>query len=151
MKAQSAIEFLTTYGWALMAVLVIVGAIAILVTKNNSIFERQSCDLGAQLICQDYEITQEELHLILQNGYGETITIGQIQGMTFTNDIDSLSCPASFPPINAKAKIEVICSISGSAILEKGSSARIGLVVPIQRYSGGPQHNITGHVRARIN
>ena len=70
-------EFLTTYGWALLIVLVMVGAISYFGILNPTKFVPQRCTTSAEFSCSDYQIlgtsTSEVMNLQMKQGVGKTI------------------------------------------------------------------------------
>jgi len=77
-KAQAAMEFLMTYGWAILVVLVAIGALAYFGVLNPSRFLPSSCTLVPGLSCDEFKITggaagTSQVELILRNGLGDSI------------------------------------------------------------------------------
>lgn len=50
-KGQAAVEFLTTYGWAIMAILIAVGALYYFDVLSPESFSTVECETGPQLQC----------------------------------------------------------------------------------------------------
>ncbi|MFC2016699.1 hypothetical protein ACFLUF_03190 [Chloroflexota bacterium] len=48
-KAQAALEFLTTYGWALVVILVMIGALAHFGILSPSKFLPERCNFGVEI------------------------------------------------------------------------------------------------------
>ncbi len=81
-------EFLMTYGWAILVVLVAIGALAYFGVLNPSRFLPASCTLVPGLACSDFQANNDggtagvdEVVLIIQNGMGKdfttfTVTVG---------------------------------------------------------------------------
>lgn len=55
LKSQAAIEFITTYGWAIMVVMVAIGALAYFGMLSPDKFVPRSCNLPPGLACMDHE------------------------------------------------------------------------------------------------
>ena len=79
-RAQAALEFLTTYGWAFLVILIMIGTLAYFGILNPSKVLPNRCTFGAEFQCQDYQIsaTANTLRLRLKNGVGEPISISAI-------------------------------------------------------------------------
>src|SRR3989338_8170279 len=82
-KGQAALEFLMTYGWAILVVLVVIGALAYFGVLNPSILLPEKCTFGAGLGCQDFLITSESgaansVALVLENGLGSSINVQKV-------------------------------------------------------------------------
>lgn len=77
-KSQAALEFLMTYGWAILAVLTAIGALAYFGVLSPDMFFPDSCSLPAGLTCLDYRVESYRTVLVLQNSLGEAATINQV-------------------------------------------------------------------------
>jgi len=79
-KAQAALEFLTTYGWAFLVILIVIGALAYFGVLNPSKFLPNRCNFGSEFGCEDYQIsaTADTFNLKLKNQAGEALTISSI-------------------------------------------------------------------------
>lgn len=77
-SSQAALEFLMTYGWA---ILVVIGATAVLAyfgVLSPENFLPNRCAFPAGLACLDYNVETYKVVLVLQNGLGDLITINQV-------------------------------------------------------------------------
>jgi len=70
MHAQAAIEYLATYGWALLVLILSIAALAYFGVIDVGRFVPSHCELSAGLICQDYALTPDGTTLLLANAYG---------------------------------------------------------------------------------
>ena len=77
-KAQAAMEFLMTYGWALLAVLVVIGALAYLGILDVETILPERCTFPVPLNCQDHVINNDNIKLVLLNGAGRGMDIRSI-------------------------------------------------------------------------
>lgn len=77
-KAQAALEFLITYGWAILVFLIAVGSLAYFGILSPDKFLSEKCMLPAGIACLDFEVENHRIILVLQNGLAETITINKI-------------------------------------------------------------------------
>ncbi len=98
-KGQAATEFLMTYGWAILIVLISIGALAYFGVLNPSRFLPSSCLLFAGLACTDFSVGDNSMTLILQNGFGKDITI---QSFNVVNDAGGAACQWGVQNINLK-------------------------------------------------
>ena len=71
-KAQAALEFLMTYGWAILVVLVAIGALAYFGVLSPERFLPSKCTLPAGIACTDFLIdgTTNTITVALRNGLG---------------------------------------------------------------------------------
>ncbi|MFH1133036.1 MAG: hypothetical protein V1735_00950 [Nanoarchaeota archaeon] len=93
-RAQAALEFLMTYGWAILVVLVVIGALAYFGVLNPSILLPEKCTLETGLNCRDHQIKSGtagtgQVALRLENGKGKGIIITSIN---INGEIISPSC-----------------------------------------------------------
>ena len=79
-------EFLMTYGWALLVVLIAIGALAFFGVLNPSKFLPNACFLGPGLACEDFKVEKSTnlISLKIRNGMGTDFDV-------FTVHIDKKS------------------------------------------------------------
>ena len=53
-RGQAALEFLTTYGWAFLVILVVIGALAYFGVLDPSKFVPERCTMQQEFTCKDY-------------------------------------------------------------------------------------------------
>lgn len=80
-KAQAAMEFLLTYGWAILVVLAAIGALAYFGVLSPNRFMPSKCTMPAGIFCQDFNLEPDEITIVLMNSMGrdlifENITVG---------------------------------------------------------------------------
>jgi hypothetical protein len=90
-RGQAAMEFLMTYGWAILVVLVVIGALAYFGVLNPQQFLPTKCQLPVGLSCSDYvlSITPANNQLYLTNGLGTDIEIDYVN---VSSDTGIISC-----------------------------------------------------------
>jgi hypothetical protein len=95
-RAQAAMEFLMTYGWALLVVLIVISALAYfgVLSPGNLVSER--CSFEAGLGCSDFQAGSNGVSVQVQNNLGRTITV---QSVSFNSD--ALSGPCAAYDVNA--------------------------------------------------
>lgn len=76
--SQAALEFLMTYGWAILAVIAAILTLAYFGVLSPDKFLPSKCALPAGLACLDYNVENYKIVLVLQNTQGEPITIDAI-------------------------------------------------------------------------
>jgi uncharacterized protein (UPF0333 family) len=78
-KAQGALEFLMTYGWAFLVILIMIGALAYFGVLSPTKFLPERCTFGSQFVCKDYLITTDgstaDVTVKLQNNLGQAIYV----------------------------------------------------------------------------
>jgi hypothetical protein len=92
-KSQAAMEFLMTYGWAILVVLAAIAALAYFGVLSPEKFLPEKCVLSPGLACVSHKVEPTQTTLVISNGLGRSITIDSISvgGCTgsFTNDMIS--------------------------------------------------------------
>ncbi len=79
-KAQAAMEFLMTYGWAILVVLVVIGALAYFGVLSPDTLLPEKCTLPILLNCKDHKVTDnptgaDSIMLSILNGAGRDMTV----------------------------------------------------------------------------
>lgn len=74
-KGQAAMEFLMTYGWAILAAVIVIGALAAFGVFNPSTYVPNSCTLAAPFGCNAGIVNTTGVFIELNNGAGETLMI----------------------------------------------------------------------------
>ena len=92
-KAQAAMEFLMTYGWALLVVLAAIGALAYFGVLKPQGFMPEQCVLVPGIACMDSKVTVGGMNLIISNSLGRDIQITEISAgncsQDFTQDLNN--------------------------------------------------------------
>src|SRR3990170_3053196 len=74
-RAQAAMEFLMTYGWAILVVLIVIGALAYFGVLDPSKLLPEKGGFPTGLHCDDYFVSTTGINLTIQNGIGKDIEI----------------------------------------------------------------------------
>lgn len=77
-KAQAAMEFLMTYGWAILVVLAAIGALAYFGILSPERFLPEKCMLEPGIDCTGFKVTPAETTLVLRNGMGKSLMVDAI-------------------------------------------------------------------------
>jgi hypothetical protein len=87
-RGQAALEFLTTYGWAFLVILIMIGALAYFGILNPTNLLPSRCNMGSEFQCLDYQLddTGDEILLRLKSNIGEPIYLAAGNGITFQTD-----------------------------------------------------------------
>lgn len=147
-KSQAAMEFLMTYGWAIMVVLVAIGALAYFGVLKPDKFLGNKCFLAAGLACTDYEVRDiigpggGEVYIVVKNSLGfdiETVSISAsgCTGGASTNLLKNGGDPYTFTATGCtvtsgekyNGQINITYTNSDSKLVHKNSGnlqARVG-------------------------
>ena len=82
-KAQAAMEFLMTYGWAILVVLIVIGALAYFGVLSPSTLLPEKCTFPVSLTCSDHSVSRTSITLVLLNGAGRDMLV---RGVAATSD-----------------------------------------------------------------
>jgi hypothetical protein len=106
-KGQAALEFLTTYGWAFLIVLVMIGALAYFGVLDPSRLLPDKCVFGAGIGCQDFvaQDTGNQIRAQLINGFGYTINVNDVK-----IDVSGVNSPGTFQCCDAIAATQAGCT-----------------------------------------
>ncbi len=89
-KAQAATEFIMTYGWAILVVLIAIGALAYFGVLSPDKFLPERCTFPAGIDCIDKAVitaSTGQVELALKNNIGYTINVTSV--ITGTDDCPS--------------------------------------------------------------
>ena len=94
-KSQASLEYLTTYAWAFILIVIMIGAITYFGVINPKKLLPGRCILSSELECKDHSISiaEKAIRLKLKNNVGEPIKI--ISYVVKTETIPSL-CTKAF-------------------------------------------------------
>lgn len=94
-RAQSAMEFMMTYGWALMIVFGFIGALVYFNLLNPSTLLPDSCNLGYRISCDDFIIQTQgsgiTSTLSVTNSFSDNIVLANITLVPLSN-ADNFTC-----------------------------------------------------------
>ena len=80
-KTQAALELLTTYGWAFLVIILMIGTLAYFGILGPSKILPSRCNFGTEFQCIDYQIVQTgvapnpQVRLKLKNGIGAPVDV----------------------------------------------------------------------------
>jgi hypothetical protein len=126
-KGQSALEFLMTYGWAILVVLAAIGALAYFGVLNPSNFLPDQCTASTGFGCVGKPVvTQNYSAFILTNGVGGAVTFSN-DSLTLTTSASSCSTGNVFfcdratgSTINSTTAVGAPVDCTASRIVEDG-------------------------------
>jgi len=141
-KGQAAMEFLMTYGWALLVVLIAIAALAFFGVLNPSRFLPSTCTLAPGFSCVDYaaRATGTAVQLILQNGLGDNINsvilyLASIQGAG-TGCTGSVTFAGVTSIVDGGQASFNIANMPTGCVLNRGTKVRADLIIQYSVGSG---------------
>jgi uncharacterized protein (UPF0333 family) len=138
-KSQAALEFLMTYGWAILVVLVAVGALAYFGVLSPDRFLPAKCTLPAGIACIDHKATASQVQVVLQNSLGTDISSITVKA----GSCGTSSLPATLAN-GDKGTYTITCT---PTLIGSKYNAQLNV-----SFTGneGLTHNIVGQITTRI-
>ncbi len=155
-RGQAALEFLMTYAWAILVVIIIIGALAYFGVLSPDTLVPDKCTFSTGLACKDFSYTytasNANITLLLTNGLGKTINVNmlnftseQIQGGN-----DPTACGMSYSPaIQIENGNTGILNVTGSNCIptDKGGKIRVkGKLTYSFTNTGSLPHTVEGEL-----
>jgi len=131
-KAQAAMEFMMTYGWAILVVLAAIGALAYFGVLSPSKHIPETCMFQQGIACVDYAVASDEVSLFIRNGYAKSIDVKNITaGNCDTLNVDQrltdlsaelfvlTNCDNGIAGDKYKGDVVITYSLVGSSLIKK--------------------------------
>ncbi len=142
-KGQAAMEFLMTYGWAILAAVVVIGVLAYFGVFSPGRYVPSACVANAPFSCDEYNIQTDGVHVILRNGAGEAIDLHKIEIGTACLYDASVS-PVAVADGAQTAEITVACTLTS------GSRFNEDMTITYRKAGGTLDQTATGSVRGTV-
>ena len=110
-KSQAAMEFLMTYGWAILVVLAAIAALAYFGVLSPEKFLPEKCLMETGFTCISSKVEPAQSTIVLSNGLGKSLIIDSIQ-------IGGCTTTFSDPMITEEEKTFVITGCSNGDLRE---------------------------------
>lgn len=141
-KAQASLEYLTTYGWAILGAIIAIGALMYFGFLNPSNLLPNRCDFGKQLECIDYMINTtafgSQVSLMLRNNFGKPINITGVGG-------DEIAGSPSVPLVlDLGDEGEIVMNLNQPVPV--GEKREVAPIIIFNRVGAANSHNLTGVV-----
>jgi len=158
-RGQAAIEFLVTYGWAILGVLIVISMLGYFGIFNTQRYVNDVCYFGDQMTCEDYILYNDSwTNVTLRNNFGVAVSIN---GVTAKSDYGTVSCLSSIPTtgnaiprinIPASNTFELSCKIYNiaGARLPLNNKIRYRMIVEFNRTGSNNAHNQTGDLTVTV-
>ena len=138
-RGQAAMEFLMTYGWAILVVLVAIAALAYFGVLSPARFLPERCFLAPGVACLDHSISTSGLSLVLRNSLGSDISGVTVAACGGTSASTALAN-------GAQATVSITCSPA----LSSGSQFKGTLNLTYTNVDTGLTHSVNGDLAARV-
>lgn len=154
-KGQQALEFLITYGWAFLVVLIMFSALFYFGIFNFQKYLPERCDFGDELDCVDFlvDATNGEIKFNLTNTVGVDIFVKKVD-ITLNEQI---SCDFDTPDItkwDGGGKRDFFfsnCNLEGNGFF-RGSKGEVKVTIQYYADKSSPKylHDIHGRIYANV-
>lgn len=142
-RAQAAMEFLMTYGWALLVVVAAIATLAYFGVLSPDRFVPEKCTMSPGISCSSFRVDTNAAQLYLRNGLGQDLSIDSIK----VGD----NCQRTYSPavqfLNGDAKNFNITGCTNGAI---GSRFKEDIVIDYTDAESGIAKKIEGQITAKI-
>ncbi len=149
-RGQVAMEFIMTYGWALLLVLVMISTITYFGAVNPSKLLPSRCTLGAEMACEDYQIRNDAgagvVSLILSQGVGKTIYADSLRCKYNEQEVVEDLAGQAWPP---SEKLKTSCSLAEFAGL-RGEKVKVLFELTYRRSTTGFSHLVQGELYTEV-
>jgi hypothetical protein len=159
-RAQAALEFLTTYAWAFVVILITIASLYYFGVFDFSRFVPEKCQFSPQFACTDFVITSDSVSVKMANTLGESLNITTVQ---ITSDAASpLSCTSPLNPpsesvnpgMNWESGIALDLNFTscfgGGLIAGERIDARVRMVYHAKQSPSKTPHSIQGSVSGQV-
>ena len=159
-KGQAAMEFLMTYGWAILVVIAAIAALAYFGVLDPARLLPERCQFPAGMDCIDKaNIQTTQLDLALRNNVGFPIDITNasvtMTGFTCTGGAAAAGTGGTYSPLNGTAVTisnnqVVRVRFTGCSGLSAGDKFDGTVTVSYTNQETGLTHDVIGDVRGRV-
>ena len=133
-KGQAAMEFLMTYGWAILAAVIAIGVLAYFGVFSPGKSLPNICTINTPLGCEEHQVNASGVRLIIRNGAGDSITASTINvtgcaeqsAVTIADGATSdlfFSCPTATGAVGSKYRADITIDYlrSGATIAQRST------------------------------
>jgi hypothetical protein len=138
-KGQAAMEFLMTYGWAILAAIIVIGVLAYFGVFSPSRYVPSACMINAPFGCEEYTVTTTGVTLVLRNGYGDSVTVNNVS----VENCGSYATPTDIADGDT-ATVTVSCTLTS------GDRFKGDVTVTYVKSGGVLNQTATGSVRGTV-
>jgi len=146
-KAQAAMEFLMTYGWAILVVLAAIAALAYFGVLSPDRFLPEKCTMPSGIACLDFAVpSNTSVILSLQNAAGfdmEEISV------TLKNDVGATLCTSSTPPTLANG-VKASYTLTSCSLPPSGQKVKAVINMQYNNSETHLQHDKIGELIAKM-
>ncbi len=139
-KGQAAMEFLMTYGWAILAAIIAIAVLAYFGVFSPGKYMSNICTITAPLSCDEYSLTTTGITLVIRNGLGESIDISSVNVTGCGN-----AGPYAGVGDGSTQQADVACT------LKAGDKFKGDITVVYKKTTGTIDQQTTGSISGRVS
>jgi hypothetical protein len=144
-KGQAAMEFLMTYGWAILAAVVAIGVLAYFGVFSPGRYVSNVCTINAPFGCDEYAIAAGSLQLNIRNGGGESFDLASIAVDACTTN-DNAGAGWTVPDGDTTGAVTITCTG-----LATGEKVKKDITISYTKTTGGTiTQTATGTISGRV-
>ena len=149
-QGQAAMEFLMTYGWAILVVLIAIGALAYFGVLNPGKFLPRSCTLVPGLDCAEFKVdsSDTQVQVIIRNGLGNSIDFSSLNVDTTLDGVGD--CTAVDPAAISDGALSSQININGCTIGAVGSRFRGNIIGSYTLGTDTLSHSMSGSLITEV-
>jgi len=151
-RGQSAIEFLLTYGWAILGAIITIGALSYFGIFNTQRYVSDTCYFGDQMFCEDYAAYQNgSIAVKLRNNFGVDIDINStvVKSDYGTSTNATYSKSVSIQP-GEVFEVKYNLTKGTSSKLPMNNKLKYKMIVTFKATGSNNLHNQTGDVSVTV-
>ena len=154
-KAQAALEFLTTYGWAFLVILLMIGTLAYFGILSPGKLLPSRCITGPEFQCLDYQVKDlgaatDELRLRLKNNAGEKVDVTSFSIEREDEVAYTCTTPPAFPISGWKPSEIKIPPWTGRTFTDLSADERGKVLLRIKYNSVTAGNTFTKEVKGEV-
>lgn len=141
-KSQMALEFMMTYGWAIMASLIVIGVLAYIGFGGTGKTGPEKCLFGTGLSCLGVQLNNSQAIIVLRNALGQTL-----YDLRANFSDNSRNCTILPNPCRDDTLLNITCNTTSMVGANK---AKLRLTVYYKKSPTGYDQIIQGEVNANV-
>ncbi len=163
-KAQAALEYLFTYGWAFFGILIVISALFYFGIFDFSSLQPEKCEFPNEIYCKDYIVFKGTgnygINLSVVNNFGFDVNISNINftsdsgfacNSIFANGTQLYPTPADFRwPDGEKISIYGTDCNNKEKVLNKKTGVNVRIDFYDPRSGKSYMHTIRGYVFSKV-
>ena len=155
-KAQAALEFIMTYGWAMLVVLIMIGALAYMGIANPKKLLPESCTFSTGVSCKDFLLSHSgtddlRVQFTIENNMGKAITVGPVNVTSRNTNNDMIACAGTGTVLSSGETLAYDCTIvAGAASPGRNQPHKVAIALSYINVGGSYYHRADGEIQGIV-